>query len=455
MRGAFLRASGARFFAVAATLTSGLVNLKLYGHFLTPDIYGVVVVALQIISYLPMLDGGFRMAVNRRLLATGESSERRALTVFSQEVYSWLLVLGLMAGAILMAGYASFPRSHVSGHSTALLFLAMGCSGALSMFAGAQAGLLLGLGRQAEMAIISGINALLGTGVLAAALWTNTGLWAFPISQLAIAAATYGLAIGLLRPRRNSIPLLKFSLGEKFWCLFRDIRREAWPAFRSQTSIVLLFSSDLILASFFCKPAEVAIYGVASRVLGIIRSFLQTFNEASWPFIATHAQKFHRLQDWITHVNSLLYGLAGGVLVALLPGFITWYMGSSWQLPAILCWLLVARFLVIGISAPASYYLIGKGDFRNIARHTEYELISGVTLSLLLGMSHGLLGIAVGYLLGTAGGTLVPFWWHYAKLRERTLTSLLRTAWALTLLGFIPGWLCARFLSAYLPFPHQ
>jgi O-antigen/teichoic acid export membrane protein len=442
MRGDFFKASGARLFTVAASLASGLTNLKLYGHFFTPDVYGTIVVALQLISYLPMLDGGFRMATNRRLLAS-DSENRSGLILFSQEVYSWLLVLGLTTGTALMLLYAALPNS---GAGSPLLFLSLGFSGALSVFAGAQAGLLLGLCAQTAMCVINGFSLLIGVGALALGFLLGLGLWAFPISSLTSAVFTYGSALAFLRARHVEVPLLHFSFSSSFRSLFRDILPEAWPAFRSQLAIVLIFSSDLVIASFFCKPAEVAIYGIVSRILAIARSFLQIFNETAWPFVAARAEGFERFQDGMVRANAWLYGLAAGGFVALLPWFVSWYMGPQWVPQVALCWLFAARFLVVGLAGPAAYFLFGKGDFRNVAKCTERELILSAALSLALSPHFGLIGIAISYLVGTAGGTLFPFWRIYTRLRGQSFAVIVASAWVRALTGFTVSWTVGFFV---------
>jgi len=450
MRGEFLKASAARFFSVGATLASGLVSLKLYGHFFTPDIYGVMVVALQLIGYLPMLDGGFRMATNRRLLAA-DSNERDHLLIFSQEIYSWLLLLGLAAGTLLMSGYAFLPHARPGGDWTLPLFIALGCCGAFAMFASAQAGLLLGVGAQAAMAVVAGISSLLGVMALAAALSLGGGLWAFPISILFSGISTYGLALVFLHSLGLKIPLLRFTLNREFRRLFDEIHRDAWRAFRSQISIVMVFSMDLVIASFFCKPAEVAIYGVVSRVLGIGRSFLLIFNESAWPFVAARAHGVDRFQDGIVRANAWLHGLAGGGMAVLLSEFVTWYMGPEWRPPTIIVWLFVVRFVIIGVAGPASYYLLGKGDFRSVAKCTEYELLACVGLSLALAPKFGLVGIATGFLAGTIGGTLLPFWIFYARQRGVALAPLLALTWMRVAVGFAAGLALAMGLLRILP----
>ncbi|MGC1479950.1 MAG: oligosaccharide flippase family protein [Chthoniobacterales bacterium] len=426
MRGEFVKAAAARLLAVVSGLVGGLVSLKLYGHFLTPSAYGIIAVALQVINYLPMLDGGFRTATNRRLLAC-EPDERQSLVLFAQTVYSWLLLLGLVCGTAAMLGYAVI-RGDQSAWSPQLSLL-LGLVGAVSMYAGAQAGLLLGLGSQALLGIVNGIATLTGVAALAGSFSLGLGLWAFPASIACSATMTYSLALLFLQGRGIEIPPLRFKTDTQFWRRFRVIRGEAWGAFRAQVSILFLYSADLIVVSFFCDPAEVAIYGIASRFLTIGRGLLQVLNESAWPFVAAKTVGSDRFHDGLIRVNAWLYGLAGACAAIALPIFISWYVGKAWRPSSSLTWLLVIRFLVVGLANPPGYYLFGRGKFSRIAVLTERELFLSVAFGLVLGPLWAANGVALAFLIGTTAGTLFPYWNAFAQEREQGVAGLLIAVW--------------------------
>src|SRR3954452_19608803 len=104
----YARAWGARIFAMTSNLACGLVALKLYGR-LSPEAYGVVAVALTVMGYLPLMDGGFRTTINRAVLAEPFAAQRSKLLVFGQEFYSWLGLGVLCVAMVLMFGYAFTP----------------------------------------------------------------------------------------------------------------------------------------------------------------------------------------------------------------------------------------------------------------------------------------------------------------------------------------------------------
>jgi len=444
MRSEFFQAAGARLFSVTASLVAGLLSLKLYSRYFTPDVYGLIVVALQLISYLPMLDGGFRTTTNRLLLATSEDVTRKALIEFSQTLYSWLLIVVLAVGGVGLGVYGLF-----AGHSEKFgpfFFAVLGIAGALSVFANAQSGLLIGLGAQTSMAVIAGVSSLASVGALAIALSVGSGSWAFVASLATSALTTYALARLRLSGFGVLTPWLHFGISAEFWIRFHELRHDALRALRSQVSILLLFSADLILVAIFCSPTETAIYGVLSRLHSIVRGFLQSFNEASWPIVARRAAGIEKFQTWLVHTNGWIFGLAGGGLLLLGPGFIGWYMGTAWLPSPLLNGLFVARFLIIGSSTPASYFLLGIGDFRSIARCCEREVAAALALGGIFGAWLGSPGIALAFLLATNAGTFLPLWIIYARREHLSLAPLLLGSWMRISSGFFIaalGWYLA------------
>src|SRR5262245_40247086 len=127
MMSSYLSALSARIFAMASSLVCGLSALKLYGRF-SPAAYGVVLVALTIIGYLPLLDGGFRTTINRAVLAETNPEERRKLLRFGQVFYGWLAIVVTALAMFLMVAYAFTPKGRASGQPL-LFFLSLGLAG--------------------------------------------------------------------------------------------------------------------------------------------------------------------------------------------------------------------------------------------------------------------------------------------------------------------------------------
>src|SRR5258708_5985284 len=241
----FFRAVAWRAFSIGSITVAGFLSLRLYSRYLTPEIYGVVLVAMQIMAYLPLLDGGFRTVVNRRILAETNREEKLRVIRFGQIFYSWFALLVILAAALCMVAYSFFLHTTEAGQSAAF-FLSLGLASALSVLSSAQMGLLVGLQAQPPFFVLLSLNAGFGVGALWLSLRAGAGVWAFPISSLMPVGGTSPLALCLIRVREPAVRFFRFRVDSEFWKYFSRLKAEAWACFTSQIAIMVLFSVDIV-----------------------------------------------------------------------------------------------------------------------------------------------------------------------------------------------------------------
>jgi len=422
---------------------AGVISLKLFAHYLTLQEFGLFVVASQILSYVPYLDGGVRTVSNCKILAAVDE-EKEKLIEFAQKFYSWLSLLMLVVISVLMLGYSLLPSVRQAGEPL-IFFMVLGLSFGLLLMGNAQASLLVGLQNQNILFWITGISSLLNIGSLAVAFALGLKLWSFPVSSFAVFLFSWPLFIYFIKKRVPSFRVFDFKLNSGFWEQLRRIRRDAFDSFRSQISILLLFSIDLIIVGAWTSPREAAVYGLLVRVFGILRSFIQSLGEVSWPLVA---QKKHESREWshlLLRINAWIYGsTAGAVAVFLLP-FLQWYMGPQWIASDTLFILLLIRFVIVGLQSPAGYFLIGLNEFRVYAKWIQSELIAAVILSLFL-LKWGAVGVAAGFLGATFCGTFFQIFAAYSHASGFKPLTLFRSVWLRTIAGFTATAVVARLL---------
>src|SRR5579864_5387840 len=91
-----------------------MIYLRLL-RYLTPSSYGVVGAALQILNYLPLLDGGFRLTVNRLALAASSAAERKPILQFYQTLQLYITGLAFFGALLCMGMYWATPLAQHSG----------------------------------------------------------------------------------------------------------------------------------------------------------------------------------------------------------------------------------------------------------------------------------------------------------------------------------------------------
>ncbi len=418
-----------------------MVSLRLFSHYLSVREFGILLPATQLLNYIPFLDGGVRTASNCKLLALESGDETVGLVRFCQKFYSWFSIVTIGAVSVLMLAYWLIPNVHASGGSLPF-FLGLGISMAFLMMSSSQGGLLVGLQAQNLFYLIGGAGTLINLIGLATGLHFGFRLWAF--------LATWPAYSWAIKSKVPGLRIFDFHLTIGFWNEFRSLRRAAFNSFRCQVSIMLLFSVDLIIAQTCSRPEEVAIYGLFARIFGIVRSFIQSIGDVTWPIFAQHKAAAREWSLLLLRGNAWIHGSVSGAIAICLIPFLQWYMGSAWTGSTDLLLLILLRFVVTGLQNPAAYFLISASQFQVLARYIEFELAAAVTLSALFAR-HGTNGLATAFLLATACGTFYPILSAYSKILGFNGLLLLRGLWLRAILGFVASVTISRILLPSLP----
>jgi O-antigen/teichoic acid export membrane protein len=236
------------------------------------------------------------------------------------------------------------------------------------------------------------------------------------------------------------------------------LKTEAWYCFRAQSTTLILYSADILIIGYFCRTSEVAVYYMIIRLMTMARTLLQTGGEVGWPFRAPRGGvKGAESLPWFG-LHGWVYGSVAGTLVVVTIPFCRWYMGAAWTISEELLWVVVLRFLIVGLGSSATYLLYAIGNFRSITRCLEGELIAGLVFGVIGGYWGGLMGVATGFLLATAGGTLAPVYIAYARQGEISFWRIIGTVWSRAGIGFIGSYITALWLlraelpAIYIPF---
>lgn len=440
MNRGFAFSVGTRAFAVLSSVISGLVSLRLFGHYLETAEYGAVLVALQITSYLPLIDGGFRTTLNRTLLGEADPARRTSLILFGQVLCTWLSLLITPLSLLALSAYGFTGTVQDVGLSPGL-FLVLGLTGAAMFINTMQANLLVGLGNQAQLSLLTSLSSWLNLTVLWLGLKQGWGVWTFPLSQLLAVALLFPVTVWLLKTRVPSLAIFRLRRPPDFSGIFHAIKPQALACFKAQIYTLLLFTVDVIMVGILCGAKAAAAYGILSRLLGILRSLCQSIGEAAWPLVASSEANREVYQRFLLQSAPWLYGsITGAVLVTLNP-FIAWYMGGDWTTNSLLFNLVLGRFLITGLASNVTYIIYGAGDFQVLSRYLGRELLLAGTLGLVMGFSQQPECVAGAFLLATIVGTGGPLFYHYARENGRSPMQLIGSIWGRALIAFTVSWL--------------
>ena len=220
-----------RLFAAGSSVLTALITFHLYDQYLgRAGLFGLIQTAVTVVALLPQFDGGFRLAINRRLLLGRNPIDRRNLVDFAQVFYSWMALFAGLLGMLVLTGYSWNQNARNAGVPWSF-YLTLGSLGGWVVLNTAQSQLLVGLGRQRQLFILNVIAAWLNLGILWLAFRQGQTAWAFPLAQGFSLAVPTLIAWWLARLDLPGLRLLTFVLPPGFWPRFQGLRSEAAPAF--------------------------------------------------------------------------------------------------------------------------------------------------------------------------------------------------------------------------------
>jgi len=429
VRSIFLQTVFWRVVSALSWVLVSLLTVRLFRLNLSLPLFGLIGVAILILGCLPALDGGFRTAINRRILSLGEGPERDAFVAFGQRLYSWFGVAALVIGMAVLAAYSLSPNARHLQLPFAF-YLLLGSTGALVVLANAYLQQLVGLGLQRRMFVIQTAMAWSTVAVLWAGFRGGAGIWVFILSTAIPQVCAVALAVPMIRIAAPGTRILDLAWDPADTLRFHDLWREASGVLQMQLWTLALYTVDTLLVGWIWKEDAVGRYLLAANLFSKLRLLLQSADEAVWPILAAKAVNGERISAGIARLNGWIHGASMTAAAICIPHFLSGYLGKEWTSGTPLAVLMAARFLVTGLAAQPAWWLYGHGCMKSIAGHVRRELAASVALSIPLGFWLGPVGVAWGFLGGTAAGMLYPLPAEYARRAGLNPARVLLAFWS-------------------------
>jgi O-antigen/teichoic acid export membrane protein len=392
---------------------AGQVLITLVGLWITPFIlyhigqrdYGLWLVGYQLLTYLMLADLGL-VAVLPRSLATAtglaanpEEAAAEVAGLLGQTCRLILWQMPLVAGAAL-AVWASLPAEwQALREPLGAVMVAYVLLFPFRLFQAALQGLQ-------DLAFVSAAQTgtwFVNTALSLSLVWAGEGLGALAWSWI-VSQGVLHLLCGLrlwgrfpnFFPRRLAPPdwqQVKGRLQEGFW------------ASLAQVAVALLNSTDVILIGTLIGPEAVVPYVCTAKLVFILGNHAQAALQFALPALAevrasqTPGQVLGVCNS-MTTMQLLLSGLVGCLVLAVNPGFVTWWVGGEqfggWTLNCLLLVLMVLRHWNIALV----FSIFAFGYNRRIPLTTILDGLVTLTGSALLIPQVGLIGAPIGSVLG-------------------------------------------------------
>ena len=366
--------------------------------------YGLWLVATRILSYLMLMDLGVVALLPRETaFATGRAGGVANATDLpdiigrAARIVVWQMPLVLLVAAII---WIALPEDWAALRDPlGVVMIIFVLSFPLRIF---QA-VLNGLQDLAHLGAIYTGSWIVGTAATVGLVFAGLGLYAlavgWAISQLVSALFWWR------RLRRQFPGVLPTAAPKLSWSRLRDrLSRGLWIS-AAQVAQVLVHGTDLLIIGKLIGPQAVVPYFCTAKVLMVLGHQPQMLAQTAQPALSElrAGSERHRLADVSTALTRAILILSGAIACVVLvvnQGFVTWWVGSDQYGGFALTAVLLAAMLLRHWNVTAIYSLFSFGHDRRISLTTLADGIVTVGASIVLVMQYGLIGAAIGSVLG-------------------------------------------------------
>lgn len=391
---------------VAAAVSALVVTPVLLTH-LGPAGFGVWALAQTAVSYLELLDLGFGRATVK-LVAERSGGPADAVVRVVNTNFFLLSLLGFVA---LLAGLAlAVSAEHVFSLPDALnddalvvfavLAVALATSVPLDTFGAVLAGyqrydLLSGSNVLSVVltSIVSVLVVVLGGGLLALAI-------SHAVVMLGMQAVRWRLVRRILPALRLSRHLVdrgrvKATATLSGWFLVRDLSR------------VVIHRIDVVVVGIVLDVRAAAVYAIGAKLAGIGRKAVSSLARLFFPYASSLAGEGDEDRLGALLLDGTRAALVVGAPLAIALGFagpalIELWVGQGYGDAGRIVIVLALAQVLFPISETCWAIVMGSGHARMAATAGVCEAAVNLVASLILGLTIGVVGVAIGTVVGAA-----------------------------------------------------
>jgi O-antigen/teichoic acid export membrane protein len=393
------------YLAIAVNLIVGMLILPFNVAHLGKSAYGLWILTASITTYFSMLDLGYGSAQVKFAAQYRARRDSRALNEIASTLFFLFLGIGVVAYGIAIALAFNFERlfnvtpEQASTGRTILLILAVYV--ALSFPFSVFGGIVNGFQRNYLNGVISIINVGVQAIVNVIVLLAGYGI----IELVATTTAVHVLCYIAYRLNAYRVfPGLSIRLRH-----FKAARLREVTAFSSFLLLIdiaakINFATDTMVIGAFMSTAAIAVWAVASRLIGATRMLTNQLNSALFPVVVDSAAKgrpdrlrFVLLQG--TRLSLAMVIPIASVLCLLAHAVVTAWVGPSFMESVPVIYILAGVVTARVGTASAATLLKGADRHKFLASTNLVIAVANVILSIILVQRMGLIGVALGTLI--------------------------------------------------------
>jgi O-antigen/teichoic acid export membrane protein len=414
-------------------------------HHLGDTRFGLWGLIGSVVGYLGLLDLGIRVAVTRFVAfheAKGDRAALLRLVSTAMGLFTAGAVVAVLFGIVLslvLPGAMHIPAQYT--REAALAFAIGGVTVGVALIGGVYGGVIAGLQRLTLLnAIDLGGEVLraLSVFVVLKSGGTLVDLALIQLGVITLRTLLYRMASGRLQP------WLTVSRGAFNRDTLREIFRFSTFTMMLHVSAILIFSSDAVVIASIMPVAYVTFFVIAGNLTQAVFRVLGGVSQALYPLVSARQAVHGTLATAGILKTSMRLGALAilPIVLTLLvrgPTFIGLWMGPAYvEMSGH-----ILRVLCLGLCFFTSYHvltqtIIGLNMHKGMVPAYVGEAIANVGLSILLGLTWGVIGVAWGTTIPRLVLSLFLGPWCARRWLDVPVHDFAMHAWVRPLAAMIP-----------------
>lgn len=190
---------------------------------------------------------------------------------------------------------------------------------------------------------------------------------------------------------------------------------QRWDAFWHQVAIFVNNNTDIMVLTFFSNMLEVSVYSIYNLVLHGLKRFVTSFTNgvdaAFGNMIAKGEQKILKenlsvMELIVYNLSTFLYSCAIILVLQFVQIYTKGITDVNYLRPMFAYILLIAQFF-FAIRLPYQFVVQAAGHFKETKKYAIIEAILNITISIILVIKFGLIGVAIGTLVALIYKTIM------------------------------------------------
>jgi len=424
----FFKSSVFRFLERIVLVVSSLLLTPYFINVLGANGYGFWLLILSIIGWFNIIELGFPSAVQRHtILALEKDDPVEVNTVFSTSIVLFGC-LGLVATLMLACVglfAADFFGTTVDADALKMALFVLSAKILMDFLMNPFHGFITAFLRLDIDSNLVMVNVLIKS-VLIFLLIPSMNIWGAIIATLFADVLTNGAKIYYIK---KLYPAMKFSFKlvskEELKSLFAFSKHVV----ANGVANTLNSKADPFIVTKLIGLSSVAVYGVANRLAEHIKSFVFTVNGFLSPVFMKKMSKNESLDDLFHNaimINLFFATIFSAPLIILGKAFIILWVGEEFAYAANILYFLIFTFFCQAIYTSVNQVLLAQAQHQYISLVSLFGAITNISLSIVLGLKYGLMGVAIGTSIGSFIANVILSLWLYSFYNKLKLWLIIR-----------------------------